>query len=178
MVGERELSPEIAGVGGPSEARAAEVGPARRASAGEPSGNGEARGRPPARGNDGPARADAARWLERLAPRRETLPPGVECTVHDESARWYRVRLGLLPLQATLEIEIWHGEAWAHLALTGRIEPPSLAELDWCRDLFFGDRKTVQILPRKRDAFVAGLRSVHLYAQLEADTLPSNREQG
>jgi hypothetical protein len=99
-------------------------------------------------------------------------------TAADVSVRWYRVRLGAVPLTACLEVEIWHGEAWAHLALEqAGTDAPSLAELDWCRDVFLGDRKAIQILPRKREAFRAGLRTVHLYAQLEADSLPSNREQ-
>jgi hypothetical protein len=114
---------------------------------------------------------DAERWLARLAP--ETLPPGVERTVNDSHSKWYRLRLATTPLTVILEIEVWQGELWAHLAITGRTAPPTLAELGWCRDLFLGDRKAIQVLPRKIEAAEAGSRSVHLYVQLESDTLPS-----
>jgi hypothetical protein len=118
----------------------------------------------------------AERWLALLAP--VALPPGVECTVNDSHSKWYRLRLANSPLTVTLEIEIWQGELWAHLAITGRSAPPSLAELSWCRDLFLGDRKAIQVLPRKLEAAEAGARTVHLYAQLETDTLPSCSRAG
>jgi len=114
---------------------------------------------------------DAARWLAQLAPAQ--LPPGVELTVDNEQSKWYRVRLAVLPLRATLEIEIWQGELWAHLALTGRASPPSLPEVSYCRDLFLGDRKAIEVLPRKLERTEAGARTVHLYAPLESDSLPS-----
>lgn len=114
---------------------------------------------------------DAERWLALLAP--ESLPPGVERTVNDSHSKWYRLRLATTPLTVILEIEVWQGELWAHLAITGRTAPPTLAELGWCRDLFLGDRKAIQVLPRKIEAAEAGARSVHLYVQLESDTLPS-----
>lgn len=132
------------------------------------------RGAPEGRAGDqsehGRAR-DAARWLARLAP--ERLPPGCELTVNDEQSKWYRLRLGVLPVRAILEIEIWQGELWAHLAVTGRAAPPSLPEVSYCRDLFLGDRKAIQILPRKLERSEAGARTVHLYAPLDSDALPS-----
>lgn len=115
--------------------------------------------------------SDAARWLDVLAP--ETLPPGVERVVNDEHAKWYRLRLAAIPLRAILEIEIWQGELWAHLAITGRSAPPSATEVAYCRDLFLGDRKAIQVLPRKLERAEAGARTVHLYAPLESDALPS-----
>lgn len=115
---------------------------------------------------------DAARWLAHLAPA-APLPPGVELTVNDEQAKWYRLRLAATPLRATLEIEIWQGELWAHLAISGRSAPPSLPEVGFCRDLFLGDRKAVQVLPRKLEQAEAGASTVHLYAPLESDALPS-----
>lgn len=115
--------------------------------------------------------SDAARWLDVLAP--ETLPPGVERTVNDEQAKWYRLRLAFCPLSAILEIEIWQGELWAHLAITGRSAQPSGSEVAFCRDLFLGDRKAIQVLPRKLERTEAGARTVHLYAPLESDALPS-----
>ena len=114
---------------------------------------------------------DAERWLARLAP--ESLPPGVERTVNDSHSKWYRLRLAQCPLTVILEIELWQGELWAHLAITGRTAPPTLAELGWCRDVFLGDRKAIQVLPRKIEASEAGARTVHLYVQLEGDSLPS-----
>ncbi len=114
---------------------------------------------------------DAARWLAVLAPAQ--LPPGVELGVDNDQSKWYRLRLATLPLRATLEIEIWQGELWAHLAITGRTAPPSLAEVSYCRDLFLGDRKAIQVLPRKAERSEAGARSVHLYAPLESDSLPA-----
>jgi hypothetical protein len=115
---------------------------------------------------------DAARWLAMLAP--EPLPPGVELGVNDEQSKWYRLRLASAsPLRAVLEIEIWQGELWAHLAITGRQLPPSIAEVSYCRDLFLGDRKAIQVLPRKLERTEAGARSVHLYAPLESDSLPA-----
>lgn len=113
---------------------------------------------------------DAERWLEAIAP--EVLPPGVERTVNDSHSKWYRLRLGLSPLTVVLEIELWQRELWAHLAVTGRAAPPSLAELGYCRDLFLGDRKVIQVLPRKGESLGAALRTLHLYAQLESDSLP------
>jgi hypothetical protein len=109
---------------------------------------------------------DAERWLALLAP--ETLPPGV-----DSHSKWYRLRLATAPLTVILEIEVWQGELWAHLAITGRAAAPTLGEVTYCRDLFLGDRKAIQVLPRKLEAAEAGARSVHLYVQLESDTLPS-----
>lgn len=114
---------------------------------------------------------DAERWLAQLAPAR--LPPGVERTVNDAHSKWYRVRLATTPLTVILEIEVWQGELWAHLAITGRTSPPTLAELCSCRDLFLGDRKAIQVLPRKIEQVEAGARTVHLYAPLESDALPS-----
>lgn len=114
---------------------------------------------------------DAARWLAQLAP--AALPPGVELTVNDEHSKWYRLRLAATPLRATLEIEIWQGELWAHLTISGRTSPPSLPELGFCRDLFLGDRKAIQVLPRKLEQAEAGASTVHLYAPLESDALPS-----
>jgi len=114
---------------------------------------------------------DAERWLALLAP--AALPPGVECTVNDSHSKWYRLRLAFGPLTVILEIEIWQGELWAHLAVTGRASPPSLSEVGYCRDLFLGDRKAIQVLPRKLERAEAGARTVHLYAQLESDSLPS-----
>jgi hypothetical protein len=114
---------------------------------------------------------DAARWLELLAP--ETLPPGVERAVNDEQAKWYRLRLGTSPLAVVLEVEIWHGELWAHLSVTGRSAPPALAEIAYCRDLFLGDRKAIVGLPRKIEQASEGARTVHIYAPLESDALPS-----
>lgn len=143
MVGERGLSTAIAGVSGVN-------------------------GR---HGGDGPARDRAAQWIDRLAP--ETLPPGVERTVRGERAQWYRVRLGYSPLTVVLEIELWHGELWAHLAVTGRLAAPALAQLAWCRDVFLRDRKAIQMLPRRAEAFEAGLRTLHIYSPLENDTLPT-----
>jgi hypothetical protein len=113
---------------------------------------------------------DAERWLARLAP--EVLPTGVERTVNDSHSKWYRLRLAQA-LTVVLEIELWQGELWAHLAITGRAAPPTLADLVYCRDLFLGDRKAIQVLPRKIEAAEAGARSVHLYVQLESDSLPS-----
>jgi hypothetical protein len=113
---------------------------------------------------------DAARWLAMLAP--ATLPPGVVLTVNGEQSKWYRLRLSS-PLHATLEIEIWQGELWAHLAITGRAAPPTTAELTYCRDLLLGDRKSILVLPRKLEQAEAGARTVHLYAPLESDTLPA-----
>jgi hypothetical protein len=184
MVGKRELSNGIA-AGGTAEPRAGgsrfrgeppfDQLPKRHGGA---SLSGEVSGGHGSPGRSGLGRPDTALWLARLAPAPERLPPGVQVTAADVSVRWYRVRLGAVPLTACLEVEIWHGEAWAHLALEqAGTDAPSLAELDWCRDVFLGDRKAIQILPRKREAFRAGLRTVHLYAQLEADSLPSNREQ-
>lgn len=117
--------------------------------------------------------SDAARWLAMLAPAEAALPPGVERMVNDTQAKWYRLRLAHSPLRATLEIEIWQGELWAHLAITGRAAPPSLSELTFCRDLFLGDRKAIQVLPRRIEQAEAGARTVHLYAPLESDALPS-----
>jgi hypothetical protein len=117
-------------------------------------------------GRDG----DAERWLAMLAPAR--LPADVERTVNDSHSKWYRVRLAQA-LTVVLEIEIWQGELWAHLAITGRVAPPTQADLVYCRDLFLGDRKVIQVLPRKLEAAEAGARSIHLYAQLESDSLPS-----
>lgn len=115
---------------------------------------------------------DAERWLALLAP--ETLPPGAERTVNDSHSKWYRLRLAhSSPLTVVLEIEIWLGELWAHLAVTGRSAPPTLAEVGYCRDLFLGDRKAIQVLPRKIEQAEAGARTVHLYAPLESDALPS-----
>lgn len=114
---------------------------------------------------------DAERWLTLLAPR--ALPPGVECTVNDSHSKWYRLRLAGGPLTVILEIEVWQGALWAHLAVTGRGAPPALAEIGYCRDLFLGDRKAIQILPRRLEAAEAGARTSHLYAQLESDCLPS-----
>lgn len=117
--------------------------------------------------------SEAERWLSLLAP--EAMPPGVERIVNDAHCKWYRVRLGSSPLAVVLEIEVWQGQLWAHLAATGRTARPSAADLGWCREVFFGDRTAIQILPRKADAFEAGagLRTVHLYAPLEGDALPS-----
>jgi hypothetical protein len=114
---------------------------------------------------------EAERWLALLTP--EALPPGVERTVNDAHSRWYRVRLGASTITVVVEIEVWQGEFWAHLAATGRSMTPTLAEIGWCREAFLGDRKAIQVLPRKAEAFDAGLRSVHLYAPLESDALPS-----
>lgn len=114
---------------------------------------------------------DAARWLERLSP--ATLPPGVERTVNDDQSKWYRVRLGLLPLAVVVEIEIWHGELWAHMAVTGRNAAPAAAEVAWCRDLFLGDRKAIAVLPRKIERTESSARTVDIYAPLESDALPS-----
>ena len=122
-------------------------------------------------GHDAGRASDAAQWLARLAP--EALPPGVERTVNDAHSKWYRVRLGTVPLMAVLEIEVWQGELWAHLSVTGRTAPPTLAEIGWCRDLFIGDRKAIQVMPRKGEAREAGPRTVHMYAPLESDALPS-----
>lgn len=116
---------------------------------------------------------DAASWLARLAPEPEQLPPGCERMVNDEQSKWYRLRLTLSPVRAILEIEIWQGELWAHLAITGRAAKPTEAEVSYCRDLFLGDRKAIQIFPRKIEQGDAGARSVHLYAPLESDALPS-----
>lgn len=113
---------------------------------------------------------DAERWLAQLAPAQ--LPSGVERTVNDLHSKWYRLR-ATTPLTVILEIEVWHGELWAHLAITGRTAPPTLAELGWCRELFLGDRKAIQVLPRKIEQLEAGARTVHLYAPLESDALPS-----
>jgi hypothetical protein len=114
---------------------------------------------------------EAARWLALLAP--EALPPGVELTVNDEQSKWYRLRLAFCPLRAILEIEIWQGSLWAHLAITGRTALPSGSEIGFCRDLFLGDRNAIQMLPRKLEREQAGARTVHLYAPLESDALPS-----
>lgn len=122
-------------------------------------------------GRDAGRAGDAERWLALLAP--ESLPPGAERTVNDSHSKWYRLRLAQSPLMVILEIEVWQGELWAHLAITGRTAPPTLAELVYCRDLFLGDRKAIQVLPRKIEAAEAGSRSVHLYVQLESDSLPS-----
>lgn len=119
--------------------------------------------------------AHAERWLAALAP--ETLPPGVERTVSHDWTKWYRVRLTAQPLQVILEVECWHGELWAHLAVTGREQPPTLPELVFCRDLFLGDRKAIQCLPRKAEAAAAGARTLHVYAPLESDSLPSFRQR-
>ena len=116
---------------------------------------------------------EAASWLARLAPEPERLPPACERTVNDEQSKWYRLRLTLTPLRAILEIEIWQGELWAHLTITGRHAPPTTAEVMFCRDLFLGDRKAIQIFPRKIELGDAGARSIHLYAPLESDALPS-----
>jgi len=122
-------------------------------------------------GRDAARDVEAERWLARLTP--AALPPGVERTVDDAASKWYRVRLGGSPITVVIEIEVWQGELWAHLAATGRQAPPSLAELGWCREVFLGDIRAIQILPRKAEAFDAGLRSVHLYAPLESSALPS-----
>lgn len=116
--------------------------------------------------------AHAERWLEALAP--EVLPPGAERMVNHAWSKWYRVRLQQ-PLQVILEVECWSGELWAHLAVTGRLQPPTLGELAWCKDVFLGDRKAVQIFPRKTEAAAPGERTLHLYAPLESDCLPSFR---
>jgi hypothetical protein len=134
-----------------------------------------ARALPPRRrggaGRDAARDAEGERWLALLTP--AALPPGVERIVDDTASKWYRVRLGASPIAVVLEIEVWQGELWAHLAATGRTASPTLAELAWCREVFLGDRKAIQILPRKAEAFDAGLRTVHLYAPLESDALPS-----
>jgi hypothetical protein len=114
---------------------------------------------------------EAERWLAQLAP--PQLPPGIERTVNEAHSKWYRATRATTPLTVILEIEVWHGELWAHLAITGRTAPPTLAELGWCRELFLGDRKAIQVLPRKIEQAEAGARSVHLYAPLESDALPS-----
>lgn len=117
--------------------------------------------------------AHAERWLAALAP--ETLPPGVERSVSHDWTKWYRVRLQQ-PLQVILEVECWSGELWAHLAVTGREQPPTLVEMSFCRDVFLGDRKAIQLFPCRRERSAAGARSLHLYAPLESDTLPSFRQ--
>ncbi|HEU4580905.1 MAG TPA: hypothetical protein VFS67_21750 [Polyangiaceae bacterium] len=103
----------------------------------------------------------------------ETLPPSVERIASHAWTKWYRARLdqGLLVI---LEVECWHGELWAHLSVTGRDRTPTLPELAWCKDLFLGDRKAIQIFPRKAEADVAGTRTLHLHAPLESDALPSS----
>lgn len=119
-----------------------------------------------------PPRAnDAARWLARLAP--EVLSAGVERSVDGERSKWYRVRLGGSWLAVILEVQCHQGALWAHLAITGRVREPSLAELAWCRDVFLGDRRAIQIMPRKVEAFEAGARTAHLYSELEGQSLPS-----
>lgn len=115
--------------------------------------------------------SDAAVWLARLAP--ATLPPGCERTVNDDQSKWYRVRLAHAPLGIILEIEIWQGELWAHLAITGRTAKPIEAEVTFCRDLFLGDRTAIQIFPTRLERAEAGDRTVHLYAPLESAALPS-----
>lgn len=114
---------------------------------------------------------DAQRLLALLTP--SVLPPGVERTVNDAHSKWYRVRLGVSPIMVVIEIEVWQGELWAHLAATGREKAPSLAELSWCREVFVGDRKAIQILPRRFEALEANPRTVHIYAPLESDALPA-----
>lgn len=114
--------------------------------------------------------AHAERWLEAIAP--ETLPPGAERIVSHAWTKWYRVRLEQ-PLQVILEVECWSGELWAHLAVTGRSNAPTLGELGWCKNVFLGDRKAVQIFPRRTDAAAAAGRTLHLYSPLESDPLPS-----
>jgi hypothetical protein len=116
--------------------------------------------------------AHAERWLEAIAP--EVLPPGAARIVNHDWSKWYRVKLEQ-SLQIILEVECWSGELWAHLSVTGRSATPTLAELGWCRDVFLGSRKAIQIFPSQRDTAAAGARSLHLYAPLESDTLPSFR---
>jgi hypothetical protein len=139
---------------------------ARRLRAREPRGRDAARDVGRTAGRTG----DAERWLAQLAP--ATLPAGVARTVNDSHSKWYRLQRDQA-LTVVLEIDLWQGELWAHLAITGRGAPPTLADLVYCRDLFLGDRKAIQVLPRKIEAAEAGARSVHLYVQLESDSLPS-----
>ena len=122
-------------------------------------------------GRDAARDVDAERLLALLTP--AVLPPGVERTVNDAHSKWYRVRLGVSPITVVIEIEVWQGELWAHLAVTGRETPPSLAELSWCREVFVGDRKAIQVLPRRFEAIESNPRTVHIYAPLESDALPS-----
>lgn len=116
--------------------------------------------------------AHAERWLETLAP--ETLPPGAERIANEAWSKWYRVRLGQ-SLQVVLEVECESGELWAHLAVTGRDRAPSLAELGWCKDVFLGHRKAIQFFERQAASSLAHERTLHLYAPLERDCLPSFR---
>lgn len=109
-----------------------------------------------------------ARALALLAP--EALPPGCERVVNDEQSKWYRMRLGAGVLSLVLEVEVWRGELWAHLVVTGREAAPSAIEIAYCRDLFFGERKAIQVLPRKLERMSSGdARAAHLYAPLESD---------
>jgi len=118
--------------------------------------------------------AHAERWLDRIAP--ENLPPGVERVVSHAWSKWYRARLEGQPLFIVLEVECWFGELWAHLSVTGRAGKPTQPELVFCRDVFLGDRKAIQLFPRKADIEVAeSARTLHLYAPLETDPLPNFR---
>jgi hypothetical protein len=152
---------------------AAALAPRRRRGQGSARESARDVGRDAARdvGRSGGRAGDAERWLARLAP--AVVPRGVERTVNDSHSKWYRLRVAQTPLMVILEIELWQGELWAHLAITGRTAPPTLPEIVYCRDLFLGDRKAIQVLPRKLEAAEAGARSVHLYVQLESDSLPS-----
>ncbi len=116
--------------------------------------------------------AHAERWLETLAP--EVLPPGAERVVNHAWSKWYRVKLEQ-SLQVILEVECWSGELWAHLAVTGREQTPTLVELAWCKDVFLGHRKAIQIFGRRAVPTPVYERTLHLYAPLENDSLPSFR---
>lgn len=115
---------------------------------------------------------DAVRWLASLAP--PTLPPGVQSGDGDGPSRSYTVGLGDDALGVCVEIISTGGKLWAHLAITWRTRPPTLAMLTWCRDVFLRGRGALWRLPRRNEFS----HTLHIYAPLEgADLAPGVLEE-
>lgn len=93
------------------------------------------------------------------------------------NAQWYSLRLDGVMLLACLEVECVKGELWAHLSVSAKkpARIPTWKELQWCKQLFLGDRKAIQVLPPKAEYVNIGVNVLNLYAPLERDPLPDFR---
>lgn len=100
------------------------------------------------------------------------LPAGWD-TVNSNT--WTNRGLGLLVSFAG-EIDD-RGNRWLHMCVSCKKDVPTWADLKRCKEIFLGNRKSIQVLPPKEEYVNICATALHLFASLDGDGLPDFRNE-
>lgn len=91
------------------------------------------------------------------------------------SNTWMNRSIGLVVI---LSGEVHNDSRWLHLSVSRQSRVPSYDDLCLVKRVFIGDRKAIQVFPPKAEHVNIHNYCLHLWACLDADSLPDFRVNG